>query len=552
MSHDLKLTGCFALRAADGREVQIGSRRARIILAYTATSRDFECSRTRLGALLWPDKKLEQVGASLRKELCGLRVALGPLRPPIVAIDRDRVRLLRENLRIDVFDAAAPDWSRFMDGLDLADVEPVEDWLRERRAEPAPAAPPRPPARAASPLSLDRAPTAAAADAMRVAFEPSAVAANDAVAASVGAALVDRMMRRLAELGPFEVYAWPTAAEDAGDPPDVRVNCSVLHASGDVHVGLCAVEFASGRLIWTSGRRATVASFARSALTVVHLSDELIDRLQRHAPTLFGRRQTAAALALRGIDQLLRVPYANLAAAQASLEAAAAADGRGEYWAWLGYVGAFRHESGAEGGGDRAPFDEYAARARERAGDSPLVAALIAHVHAFVRRDFAAARDLLEPFDEFGADNLLLQDARALLCLYTGSVPEAARRAQAVARIGARNPYRYLFATTEALTALTAGRYADAARFGGRALAQINAAGPQAVFAPALRTVIAACGHLGDAEGARLAVSRMLAYDPDFVADGVERLARVPIPNPATFEATSLGMRKAIALAAQG
>jgi TolB-like protein/Flp pilus assembly protein TadD len=138
------LLGPFQILTPDGAKLAIGSRKGMALLALLAMSRSASRSRSWLQAQLWSMSPAEQSAASLRRELSTLRRQLNRSgEPPLLLASRHDISLDLSQLEIDLpaIEAAVAAQrpiatigsGELLEGLDLADTEEFEDWLREQR-----------------------------------------------------------------------------------------------------------------------------------------------------------------------------------------------------------------------------------------------------------------------------------------------------------------------------------------------------------------------------------------------------------------------------------
>jgi TolB-like protein len=145
----LTLLGGFGLRAADGRDLALTTRKDRLLLAYLALNAGRPLARDRLAGLLWGDRGETQARDSLRQSLAAIRQAcrLAGLDP--VDSQRDSVSFNSEDIEIDAMaferlageaptrlEAAALYRGALLDGIDGMTSD-FEAWLgpeRERLA----------------------------------------------------------------------------------------------------------------------------------------------------------------------------------------------------------------------------------------------------------------------------------------------------------------------------------------------------------------------------------------------------------------------------------
>lgn len=97
----LHLLGELRLIGPDGTDLTPRGRKARAALAFAALSPSSSASRDQLAAMLWADRPDDQARASLRQSLQELRRAFDPVQATALQIDRDRVRLMPDQIWID-------------------------------------------------------------------------------------------------------------------------------------------------------------------------------------------------------------------------------------------------------------------------------------------------------------------------------------------------------------------------------------------------------------------------------------------------------------------
>ncbi len=131
----LELLGPLRLFDPDGRRIDVTSRKGMALLALLATSPSGERTRSWLQDRLWGNRSIEQAQGSLRRELTNLRTLLNTTGEPLITAGRERIALAIGRLSIDIRDDDQPSFidGEFLEGLDLAEEDAFEDWLREQR-----------------------------------------------------------------------------------------------------------------------------------------------------------------------------------------------------------------------------------------------------------------------------------------------------------------------------------------------------------------------------------------------------------------------------------
>ena len=137
----LDLIGPFGLFAADGRRIDISSKKAIALIALIISSPNGVRSRRWLQTMLWGSREAAQAQSSLRRELSNLSKLLDAHGAGDLLIrGTQRVGLAIDQLDVDVFSLGLklptdklPFSGELLEGLDLRDCEEFEDWLRAER-----------------------------------------------------------------------------------------------------------------------------------------------------------------------------------------------------------------------------------------------------------------------------------------------------------------------------------------------------------------------------------------------------------------------------------
>ena len=115
--------------------VNITSKKGMALLATLATADRMERSRVWLQDLLWGSRGYKQSQSSLRREVSNLRSALAEANLNILKSDHRMVGIIEGTVHTDLESKRghSTHW-QFCEGLDLANEEGFEDWLREMRS----------------------------------------------------------------------------------------------------------------------------------------------------------------------------------------------------------------------------------------------------------------------------------------------------------------------------------------------------------------------------------------------------------------------------------
>lgn len=137
--YTIRLIGPFDIFAPSGDRIDIKSKKSVAILSILSLSRDGLRSRSSIQDMLWGSREPVQAQSSLRREISTLKSLLStPGYPEILRVEQSRISINLANVNIDVLsvlsgETAAPDLSfdtQLLEGLDIPDAEPFEEWLR--------------------------------------------------------------------------------------------------------------------------------------------------------------------------------------------------------------------------------------------------------------------------------------------------------------------------------------------------------------------------------------------------------------------------------------
>lgn len=137
----MRLLGPFQIVTPAGEQLRIPSKRSIALLALLAMTDHGSRARTWLQSMLWPNRGALQAQASLRRELSNLLALLNANgMGELLVADRHDLTLRIDLIEVDAHHLAtglrevrAVTPGAFLEGLDLSDCEPFEDWLREQR-----------------------------------------------------------------------------------------------------------------------------------------------------------------------------------------------------------------------------------------------------------------------------------------------------------------------------------------------------------------------------------------------------------------------------------
>ena len=133
-AYTLCLIGPFRLNAADGRRIEIASKKGQALIAMLAMAGGGERTRSWLQGQLWGSRQPDQAQASLRAELSNLRKILNNDVHILLHADHSRIWLNMHMIAVDARNTNGNTYGEFLEGLDIPYEEAFEDWLRNERA----------------------------------------------------------------------------------------------------------------------------------------------------------------------------------------------------------------------------------------------------------------------------------------------------------------------------------------------------------------------------------------------------------------------------------
>lgn len=133
------LLGTFQVISPDKVNITPLGQKAKALLALVATSNHHERSRAWLSDKLWSNSDARHANASLRQVLRQIRISFGENADSIIRTDKQSVRLISENITVDVDQVAQGNYvpsdnaqTDFLEGIDIQDDE-FEEWLSVQR-----------------------------------------------------------------------------------------------------------------------------------------------------------------------------------------------------------------------------------------------------------------------------------------------------------------------------------------------------------------------------------------------------------------------------------
>jgi tetratricopeptide (TPR) repeat protein len=506
------LRGPFAVSAPDGTDMTPLGRRSQAVFAILALTPDHRRTRSWIQNRLWNRRGKEQAAASLRQALTDIRRALGPHRE-ILKADSQTIELDGSCLDLDVNRSDANALAgELLEGMDLGDNE-LGDWIAAQRRSwldrPKLIEPP-----AETPeISTDTNLLLLRSD-VRDSSQPAWTMLADCLADSVA--------RSVRELGSADVIDERGLAEQltrkGRNTLTLSVNAALFGESRMVRLVLSSLP-QHGHL-WSS-------TLVRPADAEPDIADtemlRAINQATMAALAEFSQQQKrdgrriAAELCQNGIFHLFRLGTENFIAADRLFAEAFEMEERGIYLAWRAYLRTFllaERQFGCRETLNDEAFD-FLARALALDPQNSYVAALASHVHALMRRSYAAAFELAERAVQLNPANPIGWACLGNSKCYLGRTEEGFRDTVRARELAGTAPFRYQMDAISCVAGTMAGEFGRAIHMGESS----HALAPY--FAPPLRYLAALYAEAGMMERSHEMVVKLRRAEPDFSYDSL-------------------------------
>jgi tetratricopeptide (TPR) repeat protein len=494
--YTLRIGGRFRLDGPEG-EVVVSSKKARAILVILALSPRQERQRPWLAETLWGRSGDEHARNSLRGELSRL-AKLFPAEASPLRLDSQSVSLVPGAVAVERGDGEV------LEGMRMPGEIGFDAWLRAARA----ASPPPSVAAVVHHASpFEEAAPFQSRHVVRVGLAPvvspgSKPGPDGADAA--GNLIVSRIGHCLQEVGGIELIELRGATLDAGSfaVPDIYLQCFARDGASGPEFAFSAVRASDKAVAWSHLCRGGEPD---DPALVSDLAERILARISGNPRMFSSERHLAVVRALQGVERMFSLTADNLTAADRCFTEAAGLHESSSFHAYRAYLATFWPDAGTPV--DRTDLVELARDEADAAlrldPSNGLTLSLLAHVHAFVLRDFERAQDLIQQAQAVGSTHVMTHDAEALLRVYAGNTGAARAFAMKTAMLGRFLPYRYAFVTTLCMTAALEGDYEAGIRHGRLALS-LQPRRASRAYSPTLR-YLGACltqtGRLAEARG---------------------------------------------------
>ena len=455
----IKTMGNFQITRVDGTELRISDRKGRAILAILSVSDSYRRSRDWIKAVLWPRSPEPQCSNSLRQTLHGLRRALGE-DGYVLGADRSHVWLEKA-----VIDAKKPKSDAvFFEDAPILD-EPFEDWLRQQRAS----------AEATCEGAIARSNN----DRLSLGIAPPIVVSVAGAAEGIANLICDQIVDSIRFHEVIDVFDFrdlvtnQLTRRNLLEPSSVELlaRLKLIELGSGQQVSLQIQDAQTHKVIWSMSLHGdTETAFRLDVEQLTEFSAQVVDAIHTAVANLPDARCQSGMLA--AVHQLLSHSVEGQKSARKILSQSYQESGVAN--AWMAYTFAVAHgeRHGLLAPSDVEEADFHCRKAAELDPSNALARALIAHVNAFVLKNYTAAEEHLGVALRNGQNLAMSWRSAALFAHYTGNAKKAQEYSTKSHHLGKFSPYQGIFSTCHMIVSATSGRYRDAIAVGERILAK--------------------------------------------------------------------------------
>ena len=511
----LQLFGVFRLENNVGEQIEITSKKGRVLLAMLLTAKNGERSRQWLQNTLWNRGSSPE---SLRRELAALRASLSthgdqalPRNTP-----RDVIRLNKHIFETDISEPRSTDQSLFLEGMSFEREPLIEKWIEETQHQLIQAN------KEKNNATLLLQSKANSDSSVEPALEISRITKQRSGRIGIGANEIQwdisashreqlkptihdiqsRINRALISIGGIDVFDFTVNKNmpDMARMPSIEeVHVSTSMRISETLSGFFATLTLSDHMtnkvlcirkfeLTTGVNDQSIVSEEKIKFFVAESVGEISHLLVKHkiggsleSTSLIARIHDAAysmfELSNSGIDNSEKI-----------LDEILDQDTEGIINAWRAFLCTQKMDDPRLGSLQalREEAELFANKALNIDPYNALVRSLLTHVYSFVLNDFESANEHLKAAKDLFSDHLMTFDAESMLKLYTNNLDQSFVAAQSAAKIGRFLPFRYLFMTSLCMIHGKRGDYPNSIQAGEHAL-KIHPPKATRVYAPTIR-----------------------------------------------------------------
>jgi len=533
--YKLQLLGTFRLENTDGEQIEITSKKGRILLAMLLTARDGERARLWLQNILWSRGSSPE---SLRRELAALRASLsiqGDIALPRNA-PRDVIRINKAVFSTDISNSPHSDHALFLEGMSFEREPLIDKWIEDTRKRIAPTDTQQNQSSqlydsnaGADTYSSDEKTIVTAHHPSRIGIginqlqwdisEPSQSILKPTVHE-----ILSRINRALISIGGIDVFDFTVNKNmpdmtrmPSIDKVHVGISIRISETTSAIFATLTLSDHATNQVLCI--RKIDLASNGNDPNTapdekIKHFVAESVEEISHLlVKNKVGRSEESTSLIAKiheAVFSMFELSNSGIDASEKKLNAILDHDAEGIVNAWRAFLCTQKMDD-PRLGSVRALQEEaelYAHRALSINPYNPLVRSLLTHVYSFVLNDFESASENLKVAKDLYSDHLMTFDAESMLRLYTGNLDQSFLAAQSAAKIGRFLPFRYLFMTSLCMIHSKRGDYANSIQAGEHAL-RVHPPEAMRVYSPTVRYLSESYARNGQPEQADKLLSEL-------------------------------------------
>lgn len=506
----IELYGRVKVTGPEAEDLTPSGSKVIALLALVCVSGGTACSRDWLKSILWSDRSVTQAQDSLRQAIASLKKYLGKY-DNILIVGKSELAIDRSKTLIDVYDnfssCKLEERNLFLAGLSVKDKK-FSEWMLGTRQK-------------FKRTIADKFHPVAEEQSSYIAIGISPIVGYGEDALIIGQMLIANLTSALRETGAFSIYDYSgeLGADCANSPPDVMLVQHITALNGEYMLSLALTCVSDRKVIWNTscviGSRCEAVD--KISVISIHYTDQIANALNGTWLLQGSEKHNASKLLLGAVDNLFSLSGNDLNEAERALTLAIDLEPKGIYYAWYAYLMAFRFEESI--GENQRELKSTTLRLVETAlskdGCNALVLGLVAHVLAFIFRDFNRAEYLLERAIRVDSGSTLPLDSLALLNFYKGDLSASRKAAIKVYENSLFSPYRFCFATTLCMIDTMNGDFKSAVNFGELAIS-MHRPDSKFVYPPTLRYLSVAQAESGNQSRAKELFQLLSCQEPDF------------------------------------
>jgi len=521
-----------------GEQIEITSKKGRVLLAMMLTANDAERSRIWLQNILWSRGSSPE---SLRRELAALRASLSTHSDQVFPRNtpRDVIRINSALFATDISSSHSHDGALFLEGMSFEREPLIEKWIvetRHRLTQPSPEqrnlTVPEHDVKTKSNTSFklvkeDR--RSVSQRSGRIGIGVNEVqwdisAGAQAQLKPIVHEILSRINRVLISTGGIDVFDFTVNKNmpdmtrmPSIDEMHVSTSIRVSQTFSGIFVTLTLSDHKTNQVLCirkfelaTDANGQSIVSEENIKFFVAESADEISLLLVKNKIGSSNETTSLIARIHEAVYSMFGLSDTGIDVSEKNLDAILDQDSEGIVHAWRAFLCTQKMDDPRLNSLQalREEAESFANKALSINPYNALVRSLLTHVYSFVLNDFESANEHLNAAKDLYSDHLVTFDAESMLKLYTGNLDQSFMAAQSAAKIGRFLPFRYLFMTSLCMIHSKRGDYVNSIQAGEHAL-KIHPPKATRVYSPTIRYLSESYARNGQSDHADKLLSEL-------------------------------------------